>query len=184
MVVLVLLAAGFPSWFYVQKRMASIFEKARLPAPTEKAPEPAKAVEPPKRKTVPPPANHVAHPPVPSPAQPEAHAPGTPAPLTDPMLLAETLRTQVAPQAQKCLSDWKQLDPNFAGKVTVSLIFKPTESLSSVDLLEQEQVPEGPLACFGTALWEQSWPAVTAPLTVTYPFEITPEVRELDKEEH
>lgn len=175
-VLAVLFLAGFPAWFYVQKRVEDIFKKATIPDATQ-ATAPAN-----KRLPVPKPANFVAKPAIVAPAS--ATAAGQPPPPTNPAVLSETLRDTVAPRMQTCLAGWQVVDRQFKGKVTVSFVFKPGTGLEAVEILGQDSAPDGPLSCLGLALWDNAWPEMSAPLTVTYPFELGTEVRETDKAEH
>lgn len=79
----------------------------------------------------------------------------------------------VTEDIQACIEDWAEVAPDIDGHVDVAFQLGP-EGLEEAWIVDQVDVPGGPLTCFSSAIWEVDWSGVTTePLEVTFPFEVT-----------
>ena len=79
------------------------------------------------------------------------------------------LQGSVKPRIQDCLHSWWMLDPNLKGRVVVGVVLGP-DGLGGSWIHDHENVPLGPVTCFGSAISQASWPAAAEEVEVRFPF--------------
>jgi hypothetical protein len=95
-----------------------------------------------------------------------------PEPLAGEALVAAiqaTVSNEVRPKVMDCLHMWWMLDPKLSGRVVVGLQLGP-EGLGASWIQDHNEVPLGPLTCFGSVLTETDWPWAAEETEVHFPF--------------